>query len=113
MQRQPSRENGTFHPISYRAPHSGQMRMIRYTSVVDLKGMGLSAWILINDVWKPSSYPHTGQMRNSFSIRIVLISPISVTVITEETFVQDLVARPFTVCDRDNDPGGFLLPERS
>ena len=46
---------GAFHPTSYRAPHSGQMRIARYISRVDLMGTeAFPALLLKNDVWNPS-----------------------------------------------------------
>jgi hypothetical protein len=45
----------TFQPTSYRAPHSGQIRMVRYTSRVDLREVELvpaATWR--NEMWNPS-----------------------------------------------------------
>jgi len=66
--------NDTRHPTSYRAPHSGQMRITRYTSRVDLTGEFFPASALRNEVWNPYSYPQAGHMRNSSSMFVTVIS---------------------------------------
>jgi hypothetical protein len=45
----------TFQPTSYRAPHSGQTRMVRYTSRVDLREIEIElAATWRNETWNPS-----------------------------------------------------------
>jgi hypothetical protein len=61
-------------PTSYRAPHSGQIRITRLSPAVEFTGLSFPEFMQINDVWNPRSYPQFGQTWNSFPVFIVCIS---------------------------------------